>query len=196
MFRIGVDIDGVIIDFDRHWVNKHNSSRRPKLDYEMPQKWNELHTLAGFDSPSDFWHWYKRDGGFLGAPLYPGAVKALHELCTHYDVFLVTNRPRWYSARAAVYNLLETFALVQNISGVVFLDRKTDLPVDFWVEDNPYNLHQMQATNGADRVFRVVRPWNDPSHYPSLNLGYCRTAHSLQHVVELLEVDREKAILA
>ena len=44
--RVGVDMDGVLADFNTGWMSRYNVEFGANLDASMVQEWNGLHTLS------------------------------------------------------------------------------------------------------------------------------------------------------
>ena len=47
--RIGIDMDGVLADFNTGWMTRYNADFGTYLDASMVQEWDGLYTLTHFD---------------------------------------------------------------------------------------------------------------------------------------------------
>jgi len=140
----------VVFDFDLGWC------RRMGIEPGQVQEWDELHILAGLDTPAEFWAWFQESGGFKGLPLYEEARAAL-ELAQARGWFIIyaTNRPNW--AMEHTFEELARFSLPQ-ANHLYRTDRKWEVSGDLYLEDAPHNLWTMMES--GCRVLPVAQPWN------------------------------------
>ena len=54
--RLGIDLDGVVCDFNAGWMRLHMAEFGSKLKPEMVVSWNNLHELGGFADMPAFWN--------------------------------------------------------------------------------------------------------------------------------------------
>ena len=155
---LACDLDGVVFDFDRAWVQRHRAWFGSDLQPNMPQDWNELHLLAGFPDPTAFWSWWYASGGFRGVPLHEGARQALRMADLRgWSIVYVTNRP----ADLVTERALEE-AWIPQRHHLIHTQAKWEIPAHLWVEDSPLNLGPLVETPREPMpwVLRVERPWN------------------------------------
>ena len=71
--RIGIDMDGVLADFNTGWMTRYNRDFGTSLDASMVQQWDGLYRLTHFGSMAQFWAWAQGDGRstFRDAPPLP-----------------------------------------------------------------------------------------------------------------------------
>jgi FMN phosphatase YigB (HAD superfamily) len=160
---IGVDIDGVIVDFDRGWVERWNSTHEHQVQVGAPQMWQWMHRLAGLPDAETWWEWFETTGGFWKLPYYEGALRALHYIAGQERVMLISSRPPY--GRDPVYEMINRHGLGDVLEGVLFLEDKGEAPIYSLVEDRPDTL--LNAMHTFD-VVRVERPWNQVEDYPEL----------------------------
>ena len=55
--RLGVDLDGVVCDFNAGWMRLHMEEFGSELQPEMVVTWDNLHELGGFADMESFWRW-------------------------------------------------------------------------------------------------------------------------------------------
>ena len=170
-FTLGVDLDGVLFDFDRAWVERYKRDFPDEargLEPGMPQKWNDLCDRTRFGSLWHFWQWWDTTGGFSRVPVYPGAVPALWDLIEQgVRIVYITARPFMAEqhTRSTVKDLLRVGAPIQ---GLIYAEVKHLERFDLIVEDNPHTIEEIADTRGRKAVIRIDRPWNQPSDYPRL----------------------------
>lgn len=94
--RIGIDVDGVIADFDRSWVTKYNKDFNDNIQYKEILKWDALLDLTHFKTYEEWWGWAKPRKVFYDAPLIPGAADAMQKLHDRgHTLCIISAKPRW-----------------------------------------------------------------------------------------------------
>jgi len=104
--RIGVDMDGVLADFDKGWVDRYNAEFGTDIEYKHIQEWDALVTLTHFENDEQWWTWArgKDDDLFLNLPPLPGAVKAVNALAKlGHEIVIITAKPRWAAGHPAAW---------------------------------------------------------------------------------------------
>ncbi len=159
--RLGIDLDGVVADFNRGWMALYNEEFGTSLTPDLVVTWDGVHELAGFASMSEFWRWARgtdRPSIFRHLPTFPGAVDSLRALAADHDIVIITTKPPW-----AVH---DTFAwLADNeipTREVHVTNHKHRVAADVYLEDSPYHLPALVERRPDSTVCRFVRPWNVP----------------------------------
>lgn len=159
--RLGIDLDGVVAEFNDGWTELHNAEFGGALHPDMVTMWDGLHELAGFDDMAGFWAWARgneaRPSVFRHLGLVAGAIDALRRLDrAGHRIVIVTTKPRW-----AVPDTLHWLA-DRDIptTEIHFADRKHDVACDVYLDDAPVVLPDLVAHRPAALVCRFVRPWN------------------------------------
>ena len=82
--RLGIDLDGVVCDFNAGWMRLHMAEFGSELKPEMVVSWDNLHELGGFADMPAFWRWAQgnadRPSIFRHLEPYPEALETLHAL--------------------------------------------------------------------------------------------------------------------
>ena len=153
--RFVIDLDGVVFDFDRGWIERYNREFGTDIGINQDQRYNELHLLVGLAAPIDFWDWFRYTTGFLDLPLYDGAEEALERQGKLGHVTLATSRPKW--AR------MQTNRAVRGLhhDDLAFIAQKEMLLADVYVDDNPEQLEKLYRMRSRAEVWRIRRPWNE-----------------------------------
>lgn len=161
--RIGIDLDGVVADFNRGWTDAWNAQHGTRLAVDHVDGWDVLPTLTGLPDMGAFWAWARDLGGgrslFRDLPVFEGAIETIRELARDgHDPVVVTAKPGW-----AVH---DTFAWLSDVGfptrEVHITEEKWEVDCDVYVDDAPHVLEGYLRHRPDRRVLRFVRPWNDP----------------------------------
>jgi len=158
--RIGIDMDGVLADFNTGWMTRYNADFDARLDASMVQEWNGLHTLTHFGSMGDFWAWAQGDGRstFRDAPPLPGAIEAIKRIGAKHRVCIVSSKFDWAIPDSLAW-LADHDVPAREVH---FLWDKTLAECDVYLDDAPHQLEELTAGVPGAVVCRMVHPWNDP----------------------------------
>lgn len=158
--RLGIDLDGVVADFNSGWIKRYNSEFGADVAFDSVEAWDAIPSLTHFRHMGDFWRWARDHDGhslFRHLETYPGAVEALWHLAkSRHQIVILTTKPPW-----AIH---DTYAWLAEhripTREVHILEHKWEVDCDIYLEDAPHNLEALVA-NRPDRVVgRYVRPWN------------------------------------
>jgi len=159
--RLGIDLDGVVADFNKGWVTRYNADFGAALSSSDITSWDAAADLTHFDDMGGFWRWARGgDGGSVFRHLepYPGAIETLERLQRNHEVVIITTKPRW-----AVY---DTFAWIAEhrvpTMEVHMTEAKWRVPCDVYLDDAPHQLLDLHRNRPEAVVCRFVRAWNAP----------------------------------
>jgi 5'(3')-deoxyribonucleotidase len=158
--RLGIDLDGVVADFNAGWIMLYNDDFGTSLGVDDVDGWNAPVRLTHFQSMSEFWRWSATAGH--GASIfrvlrpYPDAVETLQRLGRRHHVVIVTTKPDF-----AIHDTYAWLAEHQvPTTEVHIVDDKTTVSCDVYLEDADHNLEDLRDSHPAALVCRFVRPWN------------------------------------
>lgn len=158
--RLGIDLDGVVADFNIGWMERYNRQFGTELHHSQVVKWDGLHRLTHFETMDDFWDWASSGDStiFRRLPPIPGAVETIAELAEEHRIVIVSSKFDW-----AIPDTLEWLAEQRIVAREIhFVWDKTRVPCDVYLEDSPSNLAALVKAHPDSLVCRMVRPWNMP----------------------------------
>jgi uncharacterized protein len=163
--RLGIDLDGVVADFNKGWTWRYNRDFPDRLDHELTAadvvEWNAPTLLSHFRDMDEFWEWAETcaEGRslFHGLDPYPGAIDALHRLrAGGHHLVILTTKPHF-----SVHDTYDWLARQRIPSTEVhILDDKTQVECDIYLDDADHNLEALVDAHPDATVCRYVRPWN------------------------------------
>jgi 5'(3')-deoxyribonucleotidase len=159
--RLGIDLDGVVADFNTGWMSRYNTEFGTELSPSQVTTWNAMIPLTHFADVEAFWSWAASGDGpglFRDLPVLPGASDALDRLAVSHDIVIITTKPPWATA--------DTFAWIADHAiptrEVHITDEKWRVDCDVYLDDGPHNLESLVRERPDRTVCRFVRPWNLP----------------------------------
>jgi uncharacterized HAD superfamily protein len=161
--RLGIDLDGVVCDFNAGWMDLHKAEFGTDLVPEMVVTWDNLHELGGFKDMNAFWRWAQgnedRPSIFRHLQPFPNAVETLHMLRdAGHKIVIVTAKPRW-----AITDTLRWIADHDLPTEEIHIRyRKHTVPCDVYLDDSPLVLPELLRHRPEAAVCRMIRPWNVP----------------------------------
>lgn len=160
--RLGIDLDGVVADFNGGWMRVYNEQFGAELTPTQVVSWDGLHTLTHFPDMGEFWGWARDHEGvsvFRHLQAYEGAVDTLRDLNrAGHDIVVITAKPDW-----AVHDTFEWLADHRIPTREVHVtEDKWKVDCDLYLDDSPYQVEELLARRADRIVCRFVRPWNRP----------------------------------
>ncbi len=158
--RLGIDLDGVVADFNRGWIGRYNSEFGTSLDPSQVVMWDGIHGLTHFETMDGFWKWAQAGDTsfFRDLPVIEGALETLTELAREHRIVIVSSKFDWAIPDTLAW-LSEHRIPAREIH---FVWDKTTVPCDIYLEDAPHNLEGLVGKRPDSLICRMVRPWNRP----------------------------------
>ncbi len=167
--RLGIDLDGVVADFNRGWMARYNAQFDTRLEPELVTAWDDLHPHTHFSDTRAFWRWASGRGDAAGPhrtsifrdlPPYPEALAALAALAAQkHRVVILSQKPDW-----AVHDTLAWLAEHRIPTREVHLtSRKGSVACDVYLDDANHHLEAIRQARPSAQICRFVRPWNRPT---------------------------------
>jgi 5'(3')-deoxyribonucleotidase len=157
--RIGLDLDGVVYDFQGTFRYLMETHRGVVFPGETDSWWSTWHSVNEFTEKADRdWAWtegVEDHGLFRHGNVVRGAPDGVRELSKLGEVIVVTHRP----ATAA----RDTFAFIVGqglpIDGVlVTREPKSSFDLDVYIDDGPHVLEEL--TDSGKKAVVFDRPYN------------------------------------
>lgn len=159
--RVGIDMDGVLADFNAGWMRRYNADFGTDLDVSMVDRWDGLHGLTHFETMADFWSWARGGDGhstFRDAPAMPGAVGAVKRIADEHRLVIVSSKFDWAIPDSLAWLASHDIPARE----VHFLWDKTLAGCDIYLDDAPHQLEDLSGRLPHATVCRMVHPWNEP----------------------------------
>jgi 5'(3')-deoxyribonucleotidase len=161
--RLGIDLDGVVADFNAGWMRLHADEHGTELTPDLVTGWDDLHEVGGFRSMGEFWWWARggdrRPSIFRHLDPYPGAVETLEGLArAGHQVVILTSKP-WWAIHDTYHWIAEHGLPTREIH---MLEDKWQVSCDVYLDDSPKVLPSLAAKRPSAVVCRFVRAWNEP----------------------------------
>lgn len=156
--RLGIDLDGVVADFDGGWSARYTEEFQTVLRVEEVV-WDQLHRLTHFPDMDAFWDWVNQRRVFRHLPTIPGAVEALTRLAGEgHEIVIISAKSDW-----AIPDTLSWIAEHRLPTREIHFRRdKYAVECDAYLDDSPINLVELVTHRPQALVCRMVAPWNRP----------------------------------
>jgi uncharacterized protein len=158
--RLGIDLDGVVADFNTGWMERYNRDFRANLHHSQVVSWDGMVGLTHFASMDEFWEWARQGPAsiFRDLPVFPGALETIAELGREYRIVIISSKFDWAIPDTLAW-LAEHRVAAREIH---FVWDKTSVPCDIYLDDGPHNLEALVAARPTALICRMVRGWNRP----------------------------------
>jgi 5'(3')-deoxyribonucleotidase len=160
--RLGIDLDGVVADFNTGWITRYNADFERDIPLDAVRAWDGIHELTHFPDMQGFWRWARDHGQgtvFRHLEVYDGAVASLDRLQrAGNDIIIITTKPEW-----AIHDTFAWLAEHRVPTREVHITwAKWRIPCDVYLDDAPHQIERIHRSRPEAAMCRFVRPWNDP----------------------------------
>lgn len=164
--RLGIDLDGVVADFNHGWIWRYNRDFPGHLERDLVPEdviaWDAPVALSHFEDMDEFWKWAETcaEGRslFHGLDPYPGALAALDGLSNSgHHLVVLTTKPAF-----SIHDTYDWLARHRFPSTEIhILDDKTTVECDVYLDDADHNVAALVDAHPSATVCRYIRPWNE-----------------------------------
>lgn len=170
MRKLGIDVDGVLADFNRYFIEtiiEHTGEDKfPPRPFPIPT-WNyPQHYGYTHEQVTSVWNEIKDDRTFwLSLPYYPDTLEFLSSLdmarCDGDYVYFITNRPgvEAHGQTAAWLEQCGYYDPTVLISGEKGLCARA-LELDLYIDDKWENCLDVRRSRHECQTFLLSQPWN------------------------------------
>ncbi len=159
--RLGIDLDGVVADFNGGWMRFYNDRFGCDLTPDLVTSWDSIPQLTHFADMGEFWSWSSDlDGASVFRHLepFPGAIEAARRLHREHTIAVVTTKPAFAHGDTMAWLAEHRFPFDE----VHLTEDKQYVEADAYLDDGPHVLEALVAHRPTALVCRYVRPWNQP----------------------------------
>jgi 5'(3')-deoxyribonucleotidase len=160
--RLGIDLDGVVADFNAAWIGRYNAEFGTRLPLDAVRHWDGIPGVTHFTDMAGFWAWARHQDDasiFRHLEPYPDALETLHRLAdAGHEIVILTFKPDWAVS--------DTFAWLGEhrvpTREVHVTEDKHLVACDVYLDDAPHQLERIRTARPDAVTCRFVRPWNRP----------------------------------
>jgi 5'(3')-deoxyribonucleotidase len=162
MVRLGIDLDGVVANFTKGWIDFYNRDFGTELTPDQVVTWDGVTEITHFEKMSEFWRWSSDLDGrslFWHLEPFPDALEALHRLDRDgHEIVILTMKPSFAKDDTQAWIAGQGIPTKE----VHILTDKWRIDCDVYLDDAPHVLEDLVANRPDRLVCRYVRPWNRP----------------------------------
>lgn len=190
---IGVDLDGVVVDFQNTWAELYIEYFDHWIAPEALDKYDALLDETHFENIQEFYAWFHRASGWHKLPYLPGSrggVDAI--LAAGHEVRFITARPWNAKIPTDDWLMLSPWSGTREVRLHVLSngESKGTIKCDIYIDDTPSVIDDL--VKQAKQVIVFDQAWNRDVH----NGHYVRRARDWDDVVQLVDsIPRQQAAL-
>lgn len=154
---VGVDADGVFVDFDTMWrmIYIREFGRPPTGPTTM---WDFPTHVTHFNTDREFWEWLSTTDIWEKPKVNRHDVESMRRYQDEFDLHLITTKPTWAVARTLAW--IPTLRI--NWAGIhIGTFPKSEVMLDAYVDDAPHNLNDYYDVHSDVEIYRYEQPYNE-----------------------------------
>lgn len=183
MSILGVDLDGVVGDFTKHFgdfVFQNGIEEDKGRAFPPPDSWH----FSNWNLVGDFEYYYEQfieNGCYRNMPFIEGAIASLQRLrgkgC---HIHIISNRGTSFNSTKRNY-IAQTDTLIWLVSNgvpfdfITFTKDKSLIRCDYMIEDAPHHLETLVAkrySGGTPEIIAMGQPYNKEYRFHSLSYAF------------------------
>ena len=155
--KIGVDLDGVVLEFQRTWARLYEEWFDILVPTAGLNEYDALQDLTHFENTKEFFEWFTRAGGWQNMPWIPGAPGGIDGLLFDrgHDVVFVTARRSEARDDTKAWHFYSPW---RHNTTLVFKSEKSRADCDLYIDDSPHIVKELVAQGKP--VILLDQPWN------------------------------------
>jgi 5'(3')-deoxyribonucleotidase len=160
--RIGIDLDGVVVNFTKGWTTHYKEEFGKEIKEEDEVTWGLSKPLTHFVKEADFWNWARDLNGstvFRNLEPYDDSIETMKKLSFDgHEIVIISSKPWWA--------VTDTFLWIGEnkvpTREVHFTEDKWKIDCDIYLDDAPGQLENYLKNKPNKVIVRFIRPYNKP----------------------------------
>lgn len=158
--RLGLDMDGIIADFNRYAIRVYNELYEAILEEDKCNEYLNDHEVVHPDiKPKDLRRPFRDPGFFISLPVIPGAKEAIALLEKEYQIFIITTQ--YWGNPTCVH---EKYVWLKRhfpslVDSAIFTKHKYLVNLDVLVDDRNSNRLTYKDNNPHSLTATLAYPW-------------------------------------
>lgn len=163
--RIGVDMDGVIADFDAAWTRAYQEDfGGERIKSEDIKHWFGAVEVTHFETSDDWWAWLMLTRPHLFRTLepYQGALRCMRRLAQQgHELVVISAKHHPTNRWDAFAWLAEHQFPTREVHFTGHDESKAAVPAcDVYIDDGPHNVAELVAAHPYALVVQWCQPWS------------------------------------
>ncbi len=185
--NIGVDIDEVVAEFVKGYLNLYNQRYKRNVRFEEITSYYlwvplEISRYEAFNLASDYFH----SKEFDNIDIVEGAREGLEKISRGNNLFFITSRPIYTKVKTEKFftrNFPNINGEIYYSGDIFFIQGKrkaelcSELEIDYLIEDS--EKYALECAGKGTSVFLLDKPWNQKA----INNGIIKRVKSWEEII-------------